>query len=59
MFKLVCPCGINKTVVGDYDFKNFKIVKTIVGDISFSLKIKTLVDDYGFNYFKKIEKYSW
>ena len=41
-----------KNIVGDYSFKKFKIVKIIIGDYGFRLKVKTMVVDYGFNYLK-------
>ena len=41
---------VNKTVIDDYGFKNFKIVKTIIINYGFKLKVKTVVDDY---FFKK------
>ena len=37
-------------VVDDYDFKFFKIFKTLVSDYGFRLKVKTIIGDYGFNY---------
>ena len=39
-------------IVDDYDFKFFKIVKTILRDYSFRLKVKIVVGDYDFNYLK-------
>ena len=49
------PCHVTETVVSDYDFKFFKIIKIIVINYSFKLKVKTIVGDYGFNHLKKIK----
>ena len=37
MLKLVCACYITKTIIDDYVFKIFNIVKIIVGDYDFFL----------------------
>ena len=51
-FKIMFPCHIIKTVVGDYDFKFFKIVTNYIW---FRLKVKTVVGDYDFNHLKKFQ----
>ena len=33
--KLVCHCYIIKIIVGDYNFKFFEIIKTLIDDSSF------------------------
>ena len=40
-----------KIVVEDYSFKFFKIVKTIVTNTGFVLKVKTVSNDYDFENF--------
>ena len=54
--KLMLHYHIIKTVVGDNDFKIFKIIKTIINYYGFKLKVKTMVGDNSFNHFKKILK---
>ena len=41
-------CHINKTVIDDYGFKFLKIVKIIIINYGFRLKVKIIVDDYFF-----------
>ena len=36
-------------MVSDYDLNFFKLVKIIVTNYSFKLKVKIIVGDYGFN----------
>ena len=43
---------VTKTMVSDYDLKIFKLVKMIVINYSFKLKVKIIVGDYGFNQLK-------
>ena len=40
---------VTKTMVSDYDFKIFKLVKIIITYYSFRLKVKIIVSHYGFN----------
>ena len=40
----------------NYGFKFFKIVKTVVDDYNFRLKVKTMVGDYSYNFFFKMIK---
>ena len=40
---------VTKTMVSDYDFKILKLVKIIITNYSFRLKVKIIVGDYGFN----------
>ena len=47
--KLVTRYHVIKTMVSDYDFKFFKLVKIIVTNYSFKLKVKIIVGHYGFN----------
>ena len=41
MPKLVSSCHITKIVANDYGFKLIKIVKIIVGDYDFRIKLKS------------------
>ena len=52
MFKLISFYHIIKTVIGDDGFKFFKMVKILVTNYNFTFKIKTIIDDYGFNHLK-------
>lgn len=45
MPKLVFHSHIIKIIVGDYGFKYFKVVKTVVTNYDFKLKVKILVGD--------------
>ena len=40
---------VTKIIINDYDFKFFKLVKIIVTNYSFKLKVKIIVGHYGFN----------
>ena len=49
MPELVSFCHITtEAVIGDYGFKLFQKVKTIIGDYNFMVKVKTGIGDYGF-----------
>ena len=48
MSKLIHFFHVIKIIVKDYSFKIFKIVKTIVTNIGFLLKVKILDNDYDF-----------
>ena len=48
MSKLIHFFHVIKLVVEDYSFKFFKIVKTIVTNTGFLLKVKIIVNDYDF-----------
>ena len=59
-FKIMPKLGphyrVTKTVCfDDYDFKFFKIVKTLVSDCGFRLKVKTVIVDYDFNHLKNFK----
>ena len=52
MSKLMFLYLNTKIVDCNYSFKLFKIVKTESSNYGFELKVKTVIDDYGFNFFK-------
>ena len=48
MIKLIHFFHVIKIIVEDYSFKFLKIVKIIVTNTGFLLKVKTIVNDYDF-----------
>ena len=43
---------VTKTIVGDYDFKFFKTVKTAVCVYCFKFKVKARISEYDLFFFK-------